>query len=129
MSAYVAVTPSPLSRIPVGSTLTRRYFVAAGRWAEVDQHEDPGYAALAALDTWATEDTDGPVAPPMIDERWVMVDPSGAKHEVFISRDQVAVALTSGAFLRQADRVAAANAAGRAIRKVLREHAAADALP
>lgn len=103
--------------VPIGSVLARRYYAVPDHYSIGEEFADAGDAAVAALERWAAVDTDLPITPPVVDERWVMTSPanSGAMAEAdfTVERTRVAPHLTGGQFAdRQARRAAAVAAIG-----------------
>lgn len=109
-----------MSTIPLGSTLTRRYYAVPEEYSTGTEYETISEATIAALEKWAAVDTDMPINPPVIDERWVLTYPDGAGHQdVLFSRDTVASYSTSAPFFSRAARAVVAGKAVALIRKLI----------
>lgn len=67
-----------MSNVPVGATLTRRYYQVAIWHGYGDTFDEQRDATRSALIEWARHDTDMPIQPPTVIERWVMTEPRTA---------------------------------------------------
>jgi hypothetical protein len=106
-----------LSAINPGAVLQRVYYCVPAAYHQGDSFPSYVDAALCALTRWAEVDCEFVIAPPVVDERWVLED-GGATVDVIFCRGTVALDIVHGV-VGNAARRAAADRAAAVIRKAM----------